>query len=168
MKKLLLGIITLIIMLSFLVYAGIQQVAKWFNENQIIFNQVIKVELKKPFEIKKREPIVKEVALTYPEEIDTPIEKYICDRFGPYQCINALAIAKSESSLREDAIGININSIDIGIFQINSIHFKKDGCSLKELVDPYKNIDCAFSIYSQQGNWSAWSVFNNGSFKNHL
>src|SRR3972149_4069999 len=106
MKKLLLGIITLIIMLSFLVYAGIQQVAKWFNENQIIFNQV------------------KKVALTYPEEIDTPIEKYICERFGPYQCINALAIAKSESSLREDAIGININSIDIGIFQINSIHFK--------------------------------------------
>ena len=168
MKRKLLGITTLLLLLSVLAYAGIQSIASWFNSYEVVFNQVLKMELNKPFEIKKREPVIKEVVLDYPDEIDTPIEKYICEKFGPYQCINPLAIAKSESGLREDAVGINANSIDIGIFQINSVHFKKEGCSLKELVDPYKNIDCAFTIYTQQGNWSAWSVFNNGTFRNHL
>ena len=133
---------------------------------------MIKVEFKEPMTLTRRStisPIVKVVKiLEYPEEIDTPIEKYICDKFGVYDCKNALAIFKAESGLREDAININTNgTIDVGIAQINSIHFKRKGCSLKELVDQYKNVDCAYSIYKEQG-FTPWVAFLNGNFKAKL
>src|SRR3990167_8128030 len=110
MKRKLLGIITLLLLLSILAYAGVQSIASWFNSHEIVFNQVLKVELNKPFDIKKREPIIKEVVLDYPDEIDTDIERYICEKFGTFDCKTALAIAKAESGLREDAIGVNTNS----------------------------------------------------------
>jgi len=70
--------------------------------------------------------------------------------------------------MREGAFNANANgTIDVGIFQINSIHFNKEGCSLKEVSDAYKNVDCAYEIYKQSG-WTPWTVFNTGSFKEHL
>jgi hypothetical protein len=169
MKKIILGTITLIFILVILAYAGIQAMSSWYDTHEVIFNKMVDIKINRPFEVKTRIPEVKEIVLEYPDEIDTLIEKYICDTFGLYQCINALAIAKAESGMREDAININTNNtIDIGIFQINSVHFKKEGCSPKELLDQYTNVDCAFKIYTQQGNWSAWSAFNNNSFKNHI
>ena len=95
-------------------------------------------------------------------------EKYICDKWGIADCKIALAVAKAESGMREQAFNINTNNtVDIGIFQINSIHFNKEGCSLKEITDAYKNVDCAYQIYKASG-WNAWSAFNNSSFKNNL
>ena len=168
MKRKLLGIITLLLLLSILAYAGVQSIASWFNSHEIVFNQVLKVELNKPFDIKKREPIIKEVVLDYPDEIDTDIERYICEKFGTFDCKTALAIAKAESGLREDAIGININkTVDLGVFQINSVHFKKEGCSPKELLDQYKNVDCAYQIYQSSG-FHPWLTFKNDSYLTKL
>src|SRR3990167_10295219 len=165
MKKLTLGIIALIILLFFLVYAGIQQVAKWFDRNEIVFNQVIKVELKKPFDIVKREPVIKQVLLEYPGEIDSDIKRFICDTFGPYNCRIALAVASVEG-LNHPPDGFNINTngtIDVGYFRVNSIHFKKPGCSLSEVITEKGNVLCAYSIWKQQGNFSAWVGFTNGN-----
>jgi hypothetical protein len=93
----------------------------------------------------------------------TPIESYIKAKFG-YDYKIMLAIAKAESGLNPSAYHANDNgSIDIGILQINSSHFKQVGCSLPEVIDPYKNIDCAYSIYKASG-MTAWSAFNNGSY----
>ena len=82
------------------------------------------------------------------------VEQKICKVFGKKECANALAISHAENGTRQcDRININKNgSFDVGIFQINSIH----GYPLKDLVDCDKNIQYAYKIFTEQGNWSAW------------
>jgi len=165
------GLALVLILLGILGYSIIEllgTVNDFFEGHYLQFNQVIQVTLKKPIEIKQREmlsPVVEYIELLdYPDEIDTEIEKYICEKFGQYECKTSLAIAKSESNLKEEAIHINSNgTIDLGVFQINSIHFDKPGCSLQELVFAKKNIDCAYNIWKAQG-WSPWVVWRNKSF----
>ena len=155
-------LILLLLMAVIAGYFGFQTIANWFNTYQIKFNQVLKVEVKAPFEVVKRKP--QEIVFSYPDEIDTPIEKYICEKFGVYQCQTALAIAKAESDMKEDAINVNTNrTIDIGIFQVNSVHFKKEGCSPKELLDQYKNVDCSYTIWKSSG-WFPWVSWVNNSY----
>jgi hypothetical protein len=137
---------------------------EFFDKNYLQFNQIIKVVFQKPIEIKKRVPIIQKIVLDYPKEIDTPLKKYICDKFGPYDCKTALAIADAESGFQEQVVHINTNNtIDVGIFQINEVHFKQAGCSLKEIVDAYKNVDCAFGIFQGSG-WGPWTTYTNGSY----
>ena len=71
-----------------------------------------------------------------------------------------LAIARCESSLKEDAVNHNTNgSVDRGIFQINSVHNNK----LDELgLDPWNeddNIKFARYLYNQSGKqpWVCWT-----------
>src|SRR3990167_430153 len=158
-------IILIILMLLIAGYFGFQSVANWFNSYQIRFNQILKVEVKQPFEIVKREPVIKQVLLEYPGEIDSDIKRFICDTFGPYNCRIALAVASVEG-LNHPPDGFNINTngtIDVGYFRVNSIHFKKPGCSLSEVITEKGNVLCAYSIWKQQGNWSAWVGFTNGN-----
>ena len=145
-------------------------VNSFFEKNRLVFHTPIEVVLFPIVRIEERKPetIIQNYILDYPDDIDTPIEKYICEKWGPFDCKTALAVAKAESGMREDAININNNNtIDYGIFQINSVHFKKPGCSMKDLVIAEKNVDCAYSIWKAQG-WSPWVAFNSGSFKSHL
>ena len=161
--KVLAGIFITIILLAGLLYT-FKIVNSWFNTHYFEFAQPVEVKLNQPIAIKERKPIVQKIVLDYPDEIDTPIEKYIVEKFGVWDAKTALAIAKAESGFREEAIHINTNNtIDVGIFQINSVHFKKAGCSLKELVDQYKNVDCAYSIYKEQG-FTPWVAFINKSY----
>ena len=163
-KNILAIIIIVLILTTTLGYVGVQQINRFFSDNELKFNQVLKVDIKSPMEIKKREPQIKQVVLDYPDEINTDLEKYICVKFGVYECKTALAIAQAESGLREDAIGINNNrTVDLGVFQINSVHFKKEGCSPKELLDQFKNVDCAFNIFKASG-FSPWVTFKNGNY----
>lgn len=145
-------------------------VNSWFNTHYFEFNSPVIVNFYQPIVIKKRIPrvIEKKLILDYPDAIDTPLKQYICDKFGVYDCKIALAIASAESGLREEAFNINTNgTIDVGIFQINSVHFKQEGCSLKEISDAYKNVDCAYKIWQASG-WEPWVAFLNGNFKSKL
>ncbi len=167
MKKILILLpITLIVFVFIII-----KVNSWFDSHYFNFNQPVKVAFLPPVEVKVRKLQVIEykVILEYPEEIDTPIEKYICDKFGVYDCKTALAVSKAENGTRQpDRFNINTNgTIDVGIFQINSIHFKKEGCSLAEIVDAEKNVDCAYKIFKDSG-WSAWVGFKNGNYLNNL
>lgn len=139
----------------------------WFNKHYLDFNIPVKVAVFSPVEIKIRKPqvIEKKLVLEYPEEIDTPIEKYICDKWGVYECKTALAVSKAENGTRQpDRFNVNNNgTIDVGIFQINSIHFKKEGCSLAEIVIAEKNVDCAYKIWKASG-WSPWVAYKNGNY----
>lgn len=143
----------------------------WFNEHKFIFQSPVTITFNKPVQVVKREllrPQIIEVYNELPTIKDlTPIEEYICDKWGPYDCKVALSIARTESGMRADAIGINANSVDLGIYQINSVHYKKPGCSLQEVADPYKNVDCAYSIWLEQG-WNPWTVWKSGAFKENL
>jgi hypothetical protein len=164
---------TALIMLVGFTYSIVRAVNNWFATHTLQFNKVITIQLQKPIEIKERivpaERVI-EIVKELPEyENLTDIEKYICDKWGVYDCKVALAIAKAESGMREDAYNAynSNNTIDIGIFQINSVHYSKDGCGLKDVVDAKKNIDCAYKIWEASG-WEAWSAYNSGSFKSKL
>lgn len=97
-------------------------------------------------------------------EFETDIEKYICEKFGE-DCLTAIAVARAESGMRKDALNSNDGSprnVDVGIFQINlKYHEKREGCSLAELTDQYKNVDCAYTIYKEQG-FEPWVAFQRG------
>ena len=164
--------IFLILLLVGFLYFTLKQVNNFFNSYSITFNQMVNVQFKEPMTFNKR-AILKPVTIikviqARPEEIDTDIERYICDVFGDFQCLTAIAIAQAESGLREDAINLNGgNSLDTGIFQINQVHWNKEGCSLKELVDAKKNVLCAKKIFDQQG-WTPWVAYNSGNYLGHL
>jgi len=144
----------------------------WFDEHQMIWQPPLQISLHKPLQIVDRE-LLKPTIIEYVNELPTlknltPIEEYICEVFGPYECKIALSVARAESGMRADAFNTNTNkSLDLGIFQVNSVHWEKDGCHLTDLVDPYKNVDCAKKIYDASG-WNAWSVWKNGAFKEQL
>jgi hypothetical protein len=167
------GILTILLF----VFIGLFQlgikIAEWFDGHKIIRQQVIQLQVQAPLRIETRETQVVEIVQVIKQipEYDelTDIEKYICDVWGPADCKIAVAVARAESGLREDAVNIwNSNgTYDTGIFQVNSIHQSKEGCSLKDLVDAKKNIDCAKKIHDASG-WNAWSAFNSGAFKNKL
>lgn len=75
-----------------------------------------------------------------------------------------IAVAKAESGMNPKAMHTNNNgSIDIGLFQVNSIH----GYDQLELTKVEKNIEVARKVYDKQG-LSAWSVINNGAYKKFL
>lgn len=154
------------------VIGGTIAVSNWFDNNKIEFYSPIKVDIKAPIQIKTREKTKVIVKKIMPEiknvEIDTPIKKYICNKFGLMDCKTALAVAQAESGFNPEAMNLNGGkSLDYGIFQINSVHWKKDGCALKDLVDPYKNVDCAYQIWSRQG-WEPWVAFTSGSYLANL
>jgi hypothetical protein len=178
-KKIKLLIATGVATASFLIAGtAVVLIAGWFDHNRIVFHSPIELAFFQPVKVEERKPeYIKEViTLDYPGEIDTPIEKYICQKWGAFDCKTALAVSKAEVCGKDkncriednfETIGINENSIDAGIFQINSVHFKQPGCSLKEILDPYKNADCAYQIWEASG-WSPWVAWNNDNFKSHL
>ena len=149
----------------------------FFEKKRFQFNKPVTVILKQPIEIVEREytitQIIQGLEKEAPIALDTPIKEYICEKFGEYECRVALAVTKAESGFREDAVGVNTNgSIDVGLMQINSINWKIPGCSLKEVVDPYKNVDCGYIIWDRadgeegngKGQWTPWVAFTTGRF----
>jgi len=149
--------------------AGLRAINNWFEHYRFQFNRPIEVTLKPPIEIKEREVEVREIVkvigeIPNPVDLKTDVEKYIYTVFGIENYKIAIAIARAESGLREDAININTNNtIDLGIFQINQVHYKKEGCALKDIVTYKGNVDCAYKIYKSSG-WSPWVAFKSGAF----
>lgn len=166
--------IVIFLVLALLVIYGLykllQAVNYFFDHYRFVFKPPVEIKLNQPLTIEKRkikiETIAKEVgSLPQPK---TPVENYICQKFGVADCKIALAIAKSESGLKETSVNINTNgTIDIGIFQINSVHWSKPKCHPKFLFDAYKNTDCAFEIWKVQG-WTPWVAFTSGNFVRSL
>lgn len=89
----------------------------------------------------------------------TGTEKDICNMKYSWDCSTAVAIAKCESSLRSNAWVIEPNNtISVGLFQINSVHFNNYG-GIQNVLN--NNIDVAYSIYQDWGNnFNAWTCNN--------
>ncbi|MEO0289598.1 MAG: transglycosylase SLT domain-containing protein [candidate division WOR-3 bacterium] len=167
--KIVLGFICFLIVLAFGIFF-LKKIDAFFDENTLQFQSPVILRVQKPIWTEKRQEKI-EYIIKYAEGLpkpETPFEEYIFDKWGPVDGKIAIAIARAESGMREEAINVNHNgSLDIGIFQINSVHWKKEGCSPKELFDAYKNVDCAYKIWQASG-WSAWTVAKNGSFLRFL
>jgi hypothetical protein len=174
-------ILTLIIVLGLLFQLGMK-IAQWFDTYAIVKQKVLTFDLNAPFRIEEREvePVqIVQVINEVPEyEGLDEMQKYICDKWGMFRCATVIAIFKAESGLREDALNTynSNNTVDFGVAQINSIHWNRDGCRLKEIVEWKGNIDCAYQIWDRadgvegngEGNFTPWSAFNSGSFKSKL
>lgn len=100
-----------------------------------------------------------------PDKLNT--EDYICYKFGP-ACKMALAISQAENGTRQcDRITVEPNNtVSIGLFQINSIHFNK--YPLSQLITCQGNVNAALDIYDNWNSWQPWSVYKNGSYKKFL
>lgn len=173
--------IWLIAGLLFLILCAIQGLNSWFNTYALEFHKFVQVSVQSPITIEKRKPVeilsplVMEI-LTENKMADLdPVEQIILKVFGvkDYKVARAIAIHENNYIGRgnkwdEQVINNNANNtVDVGIFQINQVHFKKPGCTLQEIVFAEKNILCAKSIYDEQG-WNPWVVFQTGSFKRSL
>jgi len=143
------------------------RVALWFDSNKVIVKSPLVVTTQKVITVEKRvTQVIRPMIITnYPDEVDTDIEKYICEKFGLMDCKMALAVAKAESGLNCDAVNVNTNgTADLSIFQLNTTHLKKGGeWTLANMSDCYKNVDLAYQLWTEQG-WNPWVAYLSGSY----
>ncbi len=98
----------------------------------------------------------------------TAYQQYACNKFGS-ACRVALAVQRAEN-LRGDCEIFHYNSdgtLDWGYFQINTVHLKRPGVNLRDLLDCKANIDFAYQLYTERG-FQPWSTYNNGAYLRFL
>jgi hypothetical protein len=98
----------------------------------------------------------------------TAYQQYACNKFGK-ACRIALAIQRAENPRGACEI-YHYNTdgtLDWGYFQINTVHLKRVGLNLRDLLDCRANIDFAYQLYLQRG-FQPWSTYNNGAYRKFL
>ena len=81
----------------------------------------------------------------------TAYQQYACNKFGS-ACRVALAIQRAENPRGACEI-YHYNSdgtLDWGYFQINTVHLKRVGLNLRDLLDCRANIDFAYQLYQER------------------
>lgn len=146
---------------------AIVRLTLYVNSNEFVWKFPVVVTTQRVLTITPRvTTVVQNVVIpNYPEDIDTDLEKYICEKWGLMDCKMALAIASAESGLRCNAVNINDNNTaDLGVFQLNTVHLKKGGdWTLANMGDCYKNVDLAYEMWKEQG-WNPWVAYLNGTY----
>jgi hypothetical protein len=95
-------------------------------------------------------------------------QQYACNKFGS-ACRTALAVQRAENA-RGDCEIFHYNSdgtLDWGYFQINTVHLKRPGVNLRDLLDCKANIDFAYQLYTERG-FDPWSTYKNGAYQKFL
>jgi hypothetical protein len=129
---------------------------------------------------KPKEEAKAQKGIVYGAESETgPSDREIAELVASYDWDynTAIRVAKSENfwnlTKSFDCARTNSNdngSIDVGLFQINSIHQKRLsslGMTMEDMKDCKKNAEFAYTwLYSYQG-WTPWVSYNNGDYKNH-
>jgi hypothetical protein len=98
----------------------------------------------------------------------TAYQQYACNKFGT-ACRIALAVQRAENPKGACEI-YHYNSdgtLDWGYFQINTVHLKRAGVNLRDLLDCKANIDFAYQLYTERG-FQPWSTFNSGAYLQFL
>ncbi|MFE9655919.1 RICIN domain-containing protein [Micromonospora sp. NPDC006431] len=82
------------------------------------------------------------------------------------QIVVAVAVAMAESSCNPSATGQNPGSIDRGLWQINNYWHPEvsDACAYQVQC----NANAAWNISNHGSNWTPWSTYNNGAWRNYL
>ena len=96
-------------------------------------------------------------------------QQYACRKFGP-DCRVALAIQRAENPQGKCEI-YHYNSdgtLDWGYFQINTVHLKRPGLNLRDLLDCKANIDFAYQLYQEKNGFTPWSTYNSGKYRQFL
>jgi len=98
----------------------------------------------------------------------TAYQQYACNKFGS-DCRVALAIQRAENPRGACEI-YHYNSdgtLDWGYFQINTVHLKRPGLNLRDLLDCKSNIDFAYQLYRERG-FEPWTTFTSGRYREFL
>jgi hypothetical protein len=98
----------------------------------------------------------------------TAYQQYACNKFGS-ACRVALAVQRAENPRGACEI-YHYNAdgtLDWGYFQINTVHLKRIGLNLRDLLDCRANIDFAYQLYQERG-FQPWSTFNNGAYRKFM
>jgi hypothetical protein len=98
----------------------------------------------------------------------TAYQQYACNKFGA-ACRVALAVQRAENPRGECEI-FHYNSdgtLDWGYFQINTVHLKRAGVNLRDLLDCKANIDFAYRLYGERG-FEPWTTYNSGAYRQFL
>jgi hypothetical protein len=92
-------------------------------------------------------------------------QQYACEKFGP-ACRVALAIQRAENpSGRCEIYHYNSDgTLDWGYFQINTVHLKRPGLNLHDLLDCKANIDFAVQLYQERHGFTPWSTYTSGAY----
>jgi hypothetical protein len=96
-------------------------------------------------------------------------QEYACRKFGT-DCRVALAIQRAENPQGKCEI-YHYNSdgtLDWGYFQINTVHLKRPGLNLRDLLDCRANIDFAYQLYRERGGFTPWSTYNSGLYRKFI
>jgi hypothetical protein len=98
----------------------------------------------------------------------TAWQQYACNKFGA-DCRIALAVQRAENPRGACEI-YHYNSdgtLDWGYFQINTVHLKRAGVNLRDLLDCKANIDFAYVLYTERG-FQPWTTFQSGAYRQFL
>src|SRR5579872_4195870 len=98
----------------------------------------------------------------------TAYQQYACNKFGP-ACRIALAVQRAENPRGACEI-YHYNSdgtLDWGYFQINTVHLKRPGLNLRDLLDCKANIDFAYQLYRERG-FEPWTTYTSGVYRQFL
>lgn len=81
----------------------------------------------------------------------------------------AICMAESGGVAHKDNAGLNKDgTVDYGLMQVNSIHADMVGGDLESLRNPQVNMRVAYSLSHKGNDWTAWSAYNNGKYKDFL
>jgi hypothetical protein len=98
----------------------------------------------------------------------TAYQQYTCNKFGK-ACRVALAVQRAENPRGACEI-YHYNSdgtLDWGYFQINTVHLKRAGVNLRDLLDCKANIDFAYLLYQERG-FEPWTTYTSGAYRKYL
>jgi hypothetical protein len=99
----------------------------------------------------------------------TAWQQYACQQFGD-DCRVALAIQRAENPAGKCEI-YHYNTdgtLDWGYFQINTVHLKRPGLNLRDLLDCKANIDFAYKLFQESQGFTPWSTYNSGRYRQYL
>lgn len=156
-----------VFLVMFLVALG-----SWFHRHYAVSVQSpIKVHLQWPLVIAERTLAGAAVEAQY-DQHGRPLsawQQYACRKFGP-NCRIALAIQRAENAQGKcETYHYNSDgTLDWGYFQINTVHLRRPGLNLRDLLDCKANIDFAYQLYLEKGDFSPWSAFRNGSYQKFI
>lgn len=81
----------------------------------------------------------------------------------------AICMAESGGNPTKDNAGLNTDgSVDYGLMQINSIHADMVGGDLESLRNPQVNIKIAYALSKGGTDWTPWSTYKNGAYRQFL
>ena len=99
----------------------------------------------------------------------TAWQQYACTKFGS-DCRVALAIQRAENPQGKCEIYHHNTdgTLDWGYFQINTVHLKRPGLNLRDLLDCKANIDFAYLLFQEHHGFTPWSTFNSGKYRQFM